>query len=176
MGILLNKYSPRYGISIFSIQTKISYYMQMTCNLASIRYSTTQSRVGAFSYAIADLLFVQFGLIFGNDFSPISWEICHHLAEQMNAKFPDNSLIHIHKFYLHRLCWVKSLQTTDTFIQVQPCKPHTSICSAFGRPVNALHFFFVDNSTCTRVYKCKRLIFADVVSIETILLFLGDLT
>jgi len=50
--------------------------------------------MAAFSYIIADILYLSCGLMFGADFSPQSWEVCRRIAEQLaTSLFDDESLV-----------------------------------------------------------------------------------
>ena len=60
--------------------------------------------MGAFSYIIADVLFLQCGQTFGSDFSPQNWEVMRRMAEQLATNlFNDKSLCTKHRVYLNEL-------------------------------------------------------------------------
>ena len=53
--------------------------------------------MGAFSYVIAETLYLSCGLTMGSDFSPAVWEVCRRLAEQLaTSLFADDSLVPKH--------------------------------------------------------------------------------
>ena len=57
--------------------------------------------MGAFSFIIADQLFLSCGLPFGTDFSPANWEIIRQLLKELAEKlYDDDSLVIKHKNYL----------------------------------------------------------------------------
>ena len=66
--------------------------------------------MGAFSYIIGHLLFLQCGLTFGSDFSPASWEVLRRLIEELaQSLFKDTSLQEKHKKHLEKLNWSPDL-------------------------------------------------------------------
>ena len=70
--------------------------------------------MGAFSYIIADTLYLSCGLTFGSDFSPQSWEVCRRIAEQLaTSLFDDDSLVENIEIILTNSNGVKSLETVQ---------------------------------------------------------------
>ena len=66
--------------------------------------------LGAFSYIIADLLYLSCGLTMGSDFSPAVWEICRRFSEQLSTSlFDDKSLVAKHRDRLDKIWWSKHL-------------------------------------------------------------------
>ena len=49
--------------------------------------------MGAFSHLIVHFLFLQCGQTFGSDFSPASWEVCHHILEQLSTSLFDDKTL-----------------------------------------------------------------------------------
>ncbi len=66
--------------------------------------------MGAFSFVIDTILFLQCGLTLGSDFSPANWEPVRRIAEQLaTAVFNNNTLQEKHKHHLDKLSWDYSL-------------------------------------------------------------------
>ena len=62
--------------------------------------------MGAFSYIIGQMLFLQFSLNFELDFSPASWEVLRTLIKELSLfLFQDNTLRTKHRKYLTKLIW-----------------------------------------------------------------------
>ena len=132
---------------------------------------------GAFSYVIANYLYLQCGLSFGSDFSPQNWEICRRIIEQLAEKlFDDETLIEKHSAHLNKLQWGKRLGKNDTFVQAQACPIHSSVIDKDGKPENTPHFYFVDDGLIAEVYEQnrRRILQAVAASIEAIYLVLGE--
>ncbi len=66
--------------------------------------------MGAFSFVINTILFLQYGLTFGSDLSLANWEPIQRIAEQLaTALFNDHTLQEKHKHHLDKLQWDHSL-------------------------------------------------------------------
>ncbi len=66
--------------------------------------------MGAFSFVIDTILFLQYGLMFGSNFSPANWEPVQRIAEQLaTALFNNNTLQEKHKYQPDKLQWDNSL-------------------------------------------------------------------
>ena len=132
---------------------------------------------GAFSYVIANHLYLQCGLSFGSDFSPQNWEICRRIIEQLAEKlFDDDTLIEKHKKYLDQLQWGKRLGKKANFSQAKACKIHKGVLNKDGKPANTPHFYFVDDGLLGEIFTaCRnRILRAIAASIEAIFLLLGE--
>jgi hypothetical protein len=131
--------------------------------------------VGAFSYIIADILYVPCGLTFGSDFSPATWEVCRRMAEQMSEKlFDDDSLVEKHRHYLDQLIWGDSLGNPKRLTQARACRMHQGVLDSSGRPVNTPHTFYVDDGIYCEVHDRTRVRRAAAASIEAIFRLLGE--
>ena len=63
-----------------------------------------QDIIGAFSYIIANKLFLSCGQPFGMDFSPANWEVIHQVLEHLaTSLFRDTSLHSKHQKLLDKL-------------------------------------------------------------------------
>ncbi len=70
--------------------------------------------MGASSFVIDTILFLQCGLTFGSDFSPANWEPIQQIAEQLvTALFNEHTLQEKHKHHLNNLQWDNSLATAS---------------------------------------------------------------
>ncbi len=66
--------------------------------------------MGAFSFVIDTILFLQCGLMFGSNFSPANWEPILQIAEQLaTALFNNHTLQEKHKHHLDKLQWDNSI-------------------------------------------------------------------
>ena len=132
---------------------------------------------GAFSYVIADYLYLQCGLSFGSDFSPQNWEICRRIIEQLAEKlFDDETLVKKHAHYLDKLQWGKRLGKKSELSQAKACTLHKGVLDTQGKPANTPHFYFVDDGLIGEVYSAdrNRILRAIAASIEAIFLILGE--
>ncbi len=66
--------------------------------------------MGAFSFVINTILFLQCSLMFGSDFSLANWEPVRSIAEQLAiALFNNHTIQDKHKHHLNKLQWDNSL-------------------------------------------------------------------
>jgi len=134
--------------------------------------------MGAFSFIIAESLFLQWALTFGSDFSPASWEVLRRIIEQLaEALFDDDTLIAKHRKHLDQTNWQKSLGSPKAkFTRATPCAIHKGVLNAKGHPVNTPHDMFVDDDVYADVYNHSRLRAeqAGAASIEAIFVTLGQ--
>jgi hypothetical protein len=66
---------------------------------------------GAFSYVLADYLFLQIGLAFGADFSPTNWEAVRRAQSALaECLFLDTSLVVKHRAVLDKIRWCRFLR------------------------------------------------------------------
>ena len=104
--------------------------------------------MGAFSYIIADQLFLSCGQPFGADFCPTNWEIVRQVLEQLaTALFNDDTLRTKHCKYLNCLRWDRSLGKAHVSSFVRAVRdpnlspPHTSLGALAPTP----HSVYVDD-------------------------------
>ncbi len=70
--------------------------------------------MGAFSFVIDTILFLQCGLMFGSDFRLANWEPIQQIAEQLaTALFNNHTLQEKHKHHLDKLQWDNALATAS---------------------------------------------------------------
>ena len=133
--------------------------------------------MGAFSYIINDLLFLQCGLTFGSDFSPASWEVLRRIIELLSESlFEDTTLRTRHRTHLDRLTWQRSLGSTKArFTVAKPDTINTGVLDSTGNAVNTPHDLFVDDDVYADVYDNARARMeqAGAASIEAMFILLG---
>ena len=111
--------------------------------------------MGAFSFIIDKILYLQCGLTFGSDFSPASWEVLRRIIEQLaKALFDDKFLVLKHKKYLDQIQWQCSLDSPKvSFTLATPCALNTGVLNGTGQPTNTPHDMFVDDDVYVEVYE-----------------------
>jgi hypothetical protein len=132
--------------------------------------------MGAFSFIIADHLFLSCGLPFGTDFSPANWEVVRKLLEAVaKALFNDDSLVDKHRKYLDRLKYDRSLgrRVKMPFTRAQADEFNQGIRDVFGDQVPTPHFYYVDDGVYVDLYDIMRIEKAVAASIEAVFLLLG---
>ena len=99
--------------------------------------------MGAFSYIVHDVLFLQCGLTFGSDFSPANWEVLRRVAEQLaESLFSDKSLRTKHRKYLDLMRWQSSLGSSKArFTTATPDTRNTGVRGPTDTDVNTPHAF-----------------------------------
>ena len=132
--------------------------------------------LGAFSYIIADQLFLSCGQPFGADFCPANWEIVRQVLEQLaTALFDDETLCMKHRKYLDRLHWDRSLGKTHGTAFTRAIRdpnlpsPRTSIGALAPTP----HSVYVDDGIYIEFFDIARIERAAAASIEAIFILLG---
>ena len=132
--------------------------------------------MGAFSYILDDILFLQIALSFGADFSPANWEVVRRIAEILAEKlFDDDSLRDKHRQYLDRLSWQPSLGSTKArFTLATADSINTGVRDATGTDAHTPHDFYVDDDVYAEVYAVDRIEQAIAASIEAIFILLGQ--
>ncbi|KAL3779516.1 hypothetical protein HJC23_011152 [Cyclotella cryptica] len=132
--------------------------------------------LGAFSYIIADQLFLSCGQPFGADFCPANWEIVRQVLEHLaTALFDDNTLCTKHRKYLDRLQWDRSLGKTHGSAFTRSMRdpnlpsPRTSLGTLAPTP----HSVYVDDGIYIEFFKKNRIERAAAASIEAIFILLG---
>ena len=131
--------------------------------------------MGAFSFIIGDILFLQCGLTFGSDFSPANWEVIRRIAEQLAEKlFHDKSLRAKHRKYLDRLQWNKKLGKPTVFYPATPDAINQGVIQQDGTAAATPHKFFVDDDCYAEVFRKVLVEQAVAASIEAIFLLLGE--
>jgi hypothetical protein len=134
--------------------------------------------MGAFSFIIDDILFLQLGLTFGSDFSPASWEVVRQIIEILaESLFDDKSLRTKHRKYLDRMQWQKSLGSKKAkFTVATKDELNKGVLDEHGNPVNTPHDMFVDDDVYADIYDeaRERMEQAAAASIEAIFITLGE--
>ena len=131
--------------------------------------------MGAFSYIIADTLYMSCGLTFGSDFSPQSWEVCRRIAEQLaTSLFDDETLVEKHRIHLDKLQWSKKLGKGSTNVTAHATASHKGVLDQNGIPVNTPHHMFVDDDIYAEVYDVERIERSCAAGIESLMIILGE--
>jgi hypothetical protein len=132
--------------------------------------------MGAFSYIIADKLFLSCGLPFGTDFSPANWEIVRQILEQLaTALFQDTSLRQKHAKYLKLLHYDRASGKTKhlTFTRAVPDACNPGVIDAAGLLEDTPHHTYVDDDVYVEIFDINRVEQAATASIEAIFILLG---
>lgn len=132
--------------------------------------------MGAFSFIIADTLFLSCGLPFGTDFSPANWEVVRQLLERTaEALFDDDSLVDKHRKYLDWLQFDRALGklTKVQFTRAVADEFNTGVTDATGQPHPTPHHYYVDDGVYVETHNKARIERAAAASIESIFLLLG---
>jgi hypothetical protein len=138
--------------------------------------------IGAFSYIIADKLFLSCGQPFGTDFSPANWEVVRQVLEHLaTCLYQDGSLRSKHKALLDKLCWDRSLKGCSSryfFTRAKWDSLNTAVVDAGGHPLPTPHFVYVDDDIYVDLYSIEDFEQCIASSIEAIYVLLGpsDLT
>lgn len=137
--------------------------------------------MGAFSYIIADQLFLSCGLPFGTDFSPQNWEPLRQILEILAERlFDDDSLLVKHKKYLDQLVFDRSLTSRPakrrklTFTRAVADAINTGVLDEDGQMGPTPHGYYVDDGVYAEIFKMLRIKKAVAASIEAIFVLLGD--
>jgi hypothetical protein len=132
--------------------------------------------MGAFSYIIADQLFLSCGQPFGADFCPANWEVVRQVLEKLaTSLFHDDSLRDKHRKYLDRLKWDRSLGKTSAAHFAKAVRdpnippPRTS----WGALAPTPHHVYVDDGIYVDWFDVIRIKRAATASIEAIFILLG---
>ena len=130
---------------------------------------------GAFSYLIADQLFLSCGLPFGTDFSPQNWEPLRRILERLaEALFEDSSLRAKHRKYLDQIEYDQALGKCAHIAQAVADRYNQGVLDAQGNPVNTPHFYYVDDGVYVELFDIDRIEQSLASSIEAIFILLGD--
>ncbi len=133
--------------------------------------------MGAFSFVINTILFLQCGLTFGSDFSPANWEPVRRITEQLAmALFNDNTLQEKHKKHLDKLHWDNSLgnRKQQRFTLATRDSQNSGVQLPDGSLRPTPHHLFVNNDIYCDVFDSYRIQHAVAASIEAIYILLGD--
>ena len=132
--------------------------------------------MGAFSYIIQDILFLQCALTFGSDFSPASWEVLRRIIEALaEALFEDETLRAKHKHRLEKLVWQRSLGSSKA--KLTPAKADSinkGVLDSDRKPVKTPHDMFVDDDLYAEVSVKECVEQACAASIEAMFITLGE--
>ena len=136
--------------------------------------------MGAFSYIIDKVLFLQCGLCFGADFSPACWEVCRRIIEILAEKlFDDETLPTKHRQYLDRLQWQRSLGSSKaSFTPAKADNINKGVLDENGNAANTPHALYVDDDVYAEIFDKDRVERAIAATIEAAFILLGysDLT
>ncbi len=133
--------------------------------------------MGAFSYIIADILYLSCALTMGSDFSPGTWEVPRRMAEQLATRlFEDKSLVVKHRAYLNNLNWSKKLGKVRErdLIPAHATADHRGVSDENGKPTNTPHHLFVDDDVYAEVYDVSRVEQTIAAGIESMFVILGE--
>lgn len=132
--------------------------------------------MGAFSYIIADKLFLSCGLPFGTDFSPANWEVVQQLIEAVAERiFPDDTLRIKHAKYLKQLNFDRCLgkPARYPFTRAVPDGFNHGVRDDAGNDADTPHHTYVDDDIYAEIWDRVRIEQAVAASIEAIFLLLG---
>ena len=132
--------------------------------------------MGAFSYIIADKLFLSCGLPFGTDFSPANWEVLRQILEELAKKlFDDPTLVDKHRKYLDSLKYDRALGKIKIPVtKAVMDKFNQGVLDKLNKMYPTLHFYYVDDGIYAEIYEKSRIERAAAASIEAIFLLLGE--
>lgn len=133
--------------------------------------------MGAFSYIIADKLFLSCGLPFGTDFSPQNWEPLRRILEILAERLFDNeSLRDKHRKYLDQLVFDQSLGHPQSapFTKAVKDDLNPGVLGPDDLPQPTPHHYYVDDGVYSEVLNRPRIEQALAASIEAIFLLLGN--
>lgn len=132
--------------------------------------------MGAFSYIIADILYLSCGLTFGSDFSPQSWEVPRRMAEQLGTKlYEDDTLVEKHRQYLDQLKWSKKLGDKQAkLVPAHATEKYQGVLNEKGEHSNTPHHLFVDDDVYAEIYDITRVERTIAAGIESIFRILGE--
>lgn len=117
--------------------------------------------MGAFSFIIADKLFLACGLPFGTDFSPANWEIVRQLIEVVALRlFPDETLRSQHAKYLSQLNFDRCLgkPTRLPFTRAIPDGFNRGVRDATGTDIDTPHHTYVDDDIYADIWDKDRIL------------------
>ena len=133
--------------------------------------------MGAFSYIIADQLFLSCGLPFGTDFSPQNWEPLRRILELLAERlFHDDSLRAKHRQYLDQLVFDQSLGRPQKIPFTRAIKDafNTGVLQEDSTPASTPHHYYVDDGVYSEILDRQRIEQALAASIEAIFILLGE--
>ena len=131
--------------------------------------------MGAFSYIVADILYLSCGLTFGSDFSPQTWEVPRRMAEQLATNlFKTKGLEEKHRQHLDKLTWSKKLGKRANFTQAHKSITHQGVLDKNGEPSDTPHHLFVDDDVYADVYDVDRVEQTVACGIEALFRLLGE--
>jgi hypothetical protein len=114
--------------------------------------------MGAFSFIISDILFLQCGLTFGSDFSPASWEVLRRIIELLaETLFKDNTLHTKQRACLDSMQWQGGLGSCKARYAVATKDSiNTGVLTKDGTPVSTPQDMFVDDMVYADVFQPTR--------------------
>ena len=133
--------------------------------------------MGAFSYIIAERLFLSCGLPFGTDFSPQNWEPVRRILELLaESLFNDASLREKHAQYINQLVYDQSLGKAQKrpFTKATGDSLNPGVLNDDGTQQPTPHFYYVDDGVYVELFDRTRVEQAMAASIEAIFILLGD--
>lgn len=132
--------------------------------------------MGAFSFIIADTLFLACGLPFGTDFSPANWEVVCQLIEVVAQRlFPDGTLLPKHAKYIQQLHFDRCLgkPTSLPFTRTVPDGFNHGVRDEHGEDSDTPHHTYVDDDIYADIWDRVWIKQAVLASIEAVFLLLG---
>jgi hypothetical protein len=133
--------------------------------------------MGAFSYIIADKLFLSCGQPFGTDFSPANWEVVRQVLEHLATQlYHDVSLRHKHRSFLNKLQWDRSLRSRSGRIRITRVAwdaMNAAVVDSVGNPLPTPHYVYVDDDIYVDLYSVENFEQCIAASIEAIYILLG---
>ena len=132
--------------------------------------------VGAFSYILAEYLFVQFVLAFSSDFSPANWEAVHRVQSALaECLFFYTSLITKHHTTLNKITWCRSVHGHHHphFTSAVANAPNLGVLCPNGTPQPTPHGVYVDDDIYLNVADQAHFEQATAASIEAVFILLG---
>jgi hypothetical protein len=133
--------------------------------------------IGAFSYIIADKLFLSCGQPFGTDFSPANWEVVRQVLEHLATRlYQDSTLRSKHKALLCQLRWDRSLTGSSSryrFTRAEWDTLNAAVVDAGGHPLPTPHFVYVDDDIYVDLFSVEDFEQCIAASIEAIYVLLG---
>jgi hypothetical protein len=133
--------------------------------------------IGAFSYIIADKLFLSCGQPFGTDSSPANWEVVRQVLEHLaTCLYQDGSLCSKHKALPSKLQWDRSLMDRSLryiFTRAEWDTLNEAMVDAGGHPLPTPHFVYVDDDIYIDLFSVEDFEQCIAASIKAIYILLG---
>ena len=166
---------------IYNIRVSYGTNMDIIVHANDVKSCSRQVKLhpdtmGAFSYIIADRLFLSCGLPFGTDFSPQNWEPLRQILEILAERlFADDSLRTKHRQYIDQLAFDQSTGHPQRrpFARATKDSLNPGVITD-GSAAPTPHFYYVDDDVYADIMERHRVEQAMAASIEAIFILLGD--